>query len=295
MRSSLRVKNREGGERSCLMSRRQRSPVKPLQPLKVFATVLCAVFIVKVSLKFVSGAQDSLPGGFEGQARKKVISYSLYGSESRYMDGAIANARLVKSIYDDWSMRIYHDSSVPAGVLRSLEDLDVELINMSGTVLNGMTWRFLVASDRTVDVWCSRDIDSRLSFREKVCVDEWLGTKQSVHIIRDHPSHTQVIPGGTWCGTRNAIPEMESILKRTSVPMQYGADQNFLKRHVWPRLKANTIQHVSFGCARFKGSRPIPVKRKGLEHVGSVFIDGKPRSTDLDILQAALLRGIECT
>ena len=45
-------------------------------------------------------------------------------------------------------MWVYFDSSVPNPVLETLKDSGVRLINMSGSELNPMTWRFLIASTR---------------------------------------------------------------------------------------------------------------------------------------------------
>lgn len=271
-----------------------RRPRAALTRLVARATVAFLLMYVSNSLSHTF--QNSNPSlQLDSKNSKKVISYSLYGSDPRYIDGAVENAKLIKLVYSGWLMRVYHDASVPVTVVQRLHGLGVEMVNMSGTLLNGMTWRFLVASDPTIDFWCSRDIDSRLSLREKVCVDQWLETTRDFHIIRDHPSHTQVIPGGTWCGRKNAIPEMESVLRQNSVAHEYGADQQFLKQCVWPRVKKSALQHVSFGCKRFKDSRPIPVKRSGLEHVGAVFIDGQLRHIDQELLLVALQRGRECT
>lgn len=225
----------------------------------------------------------------------KAIAYSLYGNNSRYVEGAVENAELVSQIYPGWSMRVYHDDSVPGDVLSRLRKLGVELHDMHGSTLNKMTWRFLVASDQKLRYWCVRDVDARLSRREKVCVDAWLASGKKAHVIRDHPSHTQVIPGGLWCGTNTVMPEMASILVRRPVADRYGADQQFLKRYVWPRLRVSVLQHVSFGCKRFKASVPIPAPRIGLEHVGSVFVGGKIREVDAVLLHQAIKDGKECT
>lgn len=229
-----------------------------------------------------------------GTALARVISYSLYGDDPRYTEGAFENALLVGKIYPGWSMRVYHDSSVPVEVLSRLEQLGVELRDMRNSSLNKMTWRFLVASDPNLTHWCVRDVDARLSQREKVCVDAWLASGKKAHVIRDHPSHTQVIPGGMWCGTSAVMPELERILTLNSVANSYNADQRFLKQFVWPRLRTSVLQHVSFGCKHFSGSMPIPVSRIGLEHVGSVFVGGNIRKIDTILLQQAIRDGKEC-
>ena len=51
-----------------------------------------------------------------------LLVFSLYGSDERYTDGAVANANLFQSVYPGWGMRVYHDNTVPAAVLRQLTE-----------------------------------------------------------------------------------------------------------------------------------------------------------------------------
>jgi len=43
---------------------------------------------------------------------------------------------------------------------------------------------------------------------------------------------------------------------------EYNGDQNFLKKHVYPRIKRRSIVHDSFTCALYGGD-PFPTKRIG--------------------------------
>lgn len=56
-------------------------------------------------------------------------------------------------------------------------------------------WRFLTLSDPLVDVTIFRDLDSTLNERETAAVKEWLSSNYTMHVIRDHPSHTDLILG----------------------------------------------------------------------------------------------------
>jgi hypothetical protein len=42
----------------------------------------------------------------------KVISYSLFGSNQRYITPLIVNARTIKNYYPNWIIRVYHDDTV---------------------------------------------------------------------------------------------------------------------------------------------------------------------------------------
>lgn len=228
---------------------------------------------------------------------RRVISYSLYGDDARYIEGALANALLYKHIYAGWEMRVYHDSTVPIDVLIRLREQDVELVDMSLSKLNKMTWRFLVASDSNLERACVRDIDSRLSLREKAAVEEWLATDKAFHVMRDHPSHSKfALSGGMWCCTSRAFSQMEDLLNRISVSDEYLRDMDFLNTAVWPVAKTSVLQHDAFSCKKF-GGKPFPTARRDFEHVGSVFINGTMRVEDVVILAKAIEAGEEnlCT
>jgi hypothetical protein len=233
-----------------------------------------------------------------------VLSYSLFGANPRYFEGAIANSKLYKIIYPGWIMRVYYDNTVPTWVIKQLRDHDVELINMTGSKMNKMSWRFQAASNSVR--FCSRDIDSRLSLREKSAVDEWIQSKKYFHIMRDHPSHSIMskssffpILGGMW-GSKN-IPNINRLLMNTPTTNKqqdiYLDDMIFLTNTIWPMTQVyGVMQHDSFSCNQYRGSKPFPLQRVGFEHVGSSYMNGKDVNVrDLEKLkQGILLQPKEC-
>jgi hypothetical protein len=225
----------------------------------------------------------------KNSTRSKILSYSLYGDDTRYIQGAIENAQLYKHVYPGWGMRVYYDSSVPKTVLQTLRAHGVELLNFTGSKLSKMTWRFLPLSELNVDIFCSRDIDSRLSLRERVAVYDWLSSGRKFHIMRDHPSHSSfAMSGGMWCAKSQAVPNMKSLLEQAMLSNDYLEDMDFLNNKIWPLASKDVLQHDSFSCDKF-GAKPFPIPRVGLEHVGSVYIDGEMRQKDVELLKASVL------
>ena len=166
----------------------------------------------------------------------KYLSFSLWGDKPIYNVGAIRNSELWKEIYPDWQMVVYYDDTVPLDTIEKLESNGVETIQMSEEIF-GCFWRFLISDRPDCDYAVFRDTDSRISIREKIAVDEWIESKKSVHIMRDHPYHG--IPAGNdrlgilagmWGIKGNVIPITEMIKKFTlGKNNQYGIDQTFLK------------------------------------------------------------------
>ena len=54
-------------------------------------------------------------------------------------------------------------------------------------------------ADPTVDIMCSRDLDSYLFKRKEDAVHYWIRTNKTLHSMCDHSSHGTEILGGMWC------------------------------------------------------------------------------------------------
>ena len=151
-----------------------------------------------------------------------------------------------------------------------------------------MLWRFTILLDEKVDAFIVRDIDSHLSLREKECVDECLKSDKKFHVLRDHPSHCNYpISGGMWGGKfdKNLSDIFENNFKRYN-KNSYLLDMNLLNICFWKYMKDKVLVFDSFQFNTHDAEcRPFPSKRKGLESVGSVVINGKDRECDVEILK----------
>jgi hypothetical protein len=199
---------------------------------------------------------------------KKIISFSLWGTNPKYTIGAIRNAELAKEIYPDWICRFYTGEDVTNEIKTALLSLDSEIVEMGGADWNGMFWRFFAADSD--DIVISRDTDSRLGLREKAAVDEWLSSDKDFHIMRDHPYHAYHIMGGMW-GCRNGIlkgiRQMISYYDTGTFNNKYQVDQNFLRDVVYSVVKDKATVHDEF----FE-KKPFPTSRiDSQDFVGQVY------------------------
>src|SRR5713101_1171136 len=173
---------------------------------------------------------------------KKIVSYSLYKDRPKDVINAIINCLLLPKIYPDWIGRFYIDDTIPACIeklLRTFEHIEV-IVMPRHRGSEAMLWRFLPASEYDT-VMISRDADSWVSVREKVCVDQWLGSNKNFHIIRDHCYHSQKIMGGVW-GVRNYIlPKMKEMVEEYSKDNTY--DQGFLADKIYPNITHDLMVH----------------------------------------------------
>ena len=131
----------------------------------------------------------------------RIISYYLFGSEPSIIEGAIANTKIASQIFPEWIVRIYHDDTVPSQALETIRSDNVQLININTDepFEPKEMWNLLVASDPCLERYLIRNIDSRLTEREKSAVDQWIDSGKRFHIMRDHPFHVNhSVPNGLW-------------------------------------------------------------------------------------------------
>lgn len=141
---------------------------------------------------------------------RKVISFSVWGTDPDYLVGAVRNAELARQVYPGWETWFY----VQKGTNVSLRDIADEVILYDyepGS--DGMFQRFRPMQDSSVDVFVSRDCDSRLSDREFQAVQEWLESDKQFHAMRDNPAHAIPVLGGMWGAKRDGLISLDFMYK----------------------------------------------------------------------------------
>jgi hypothetical protein len=173
--------------------------------------------------------------GFASLAAHRVISFGLYGGDTKYTTGAIRNAELRDTYFPGWTIRFYVDDSVPQDVISKLKELGSEIVKEEGLKggIGGMFWRFLVADDDTVDRYIVRDSDSRLNARDRFAVEEWIESGKCIHSVRDHVNHRRSLNGGMWGGRKGCIPGGVRGKMGSSARGKYMEDLHFLTQKIW--------------------------------------------------------------
>ena len=204
---------------------------------------------------------------------KKIISYSLwfqnkpmdgykYQTHNMYYNGMVRNLEILnkKEIYRDWIIRCYINKTVPPKLQETLKNLGAELVDMTGSKIPGMFWRFLPFNDSSVDIFVVRDTDSRINLREYKAVNEWLKSDKLLHVMRDHPHHHYKILGGMW-GYKNNLQRidimkpMDKFLKQRNYKFKRMDDMKFLDS-LYDRLYGRSMEHDQF--FKYKFSQPFP-------------------------------------
>lgn len=217
---------------------------------------------------------------------KKVISFSIYGENEKYLIGLLKNIILAKKFYPEWVVYIYYNNTVPKKYVEEYSShLNVELYDMTNETLPGMLWRFF--PNKGVDLFISRDADSRISLREVDAVNEWVESKKILHIMRDHPHHNYPILGGMW-GIR-----LNSGIKIQDMVYDYFKDEkndlfikmkdmDFLRDRIYDHFLNDSFVHDSYFYIN-KHSKPFPNSLVDYHFVGEIFESDDNRNYQFNI------------
>lgn len=193
----------------------------------------------------------AVPMPFDTAApQRHVIAFSLFGAQPRYGETAVLNLAAARTHLPGWQCRFYVDDSVPADVRRRLAEGGAQLIDMPQHAVQGcapLMWRFLVLDDPQVDRFLLRDADSLIGAREAAAVAAWLCSPRWFHLMRDAPSHSELLLAGMWGGCSGVFRGVAAqLVAYSKTPPALGArliDQHWLRHHAWPTVRQSVLSH----------------------------------------------------
>jgi hypothetical protein len=211
---------------------------------------------------------------------KKVIAFTLFGSNPRYLRGALQNILAARALYPGWRCRFYVDDSVDEVFRQVIADEGAEVVvdyKDEADIRHRLTRRFLVSDDPKVGHFMVRDCDSVVSPREAAAVAEWIESGLPFHAMRDWYTHTDPMLAGMWGGIAGVFPAMGQAIARftDAAPLNTNWDQYFLRDQVWPAIRDHVMVHDRYFSAHRAQPFPTPTPG-GREHVGqNEFVSGK--------------------
>ena len=190
-----------------------------------------------------------------------VISFSLWGSDPVYLDGAVVNARLARTVLPGWRCRFHVPADLAPETTAALRAEGADVAVVEDPAVPPYFWRFLVLNDPGVNRFLCRDVDSRLDAVDAAVVAEWLGSGAAFHVIRDHLLHNDPILAGMWGG--HATPSIDLRAELAAYfggrpTNKYGHDQRFLAERIWPLVRGDVCVHDRFYATPGIVSRPLP-------------------------------------
>jgi len=207
--------------------------------------------------------KEPAPAFNAGVRAGNVIAYCLWGSNPRYVFPLQENLKIARHLFPAWTLRIYHDATVPQELLATFRQSGADLKPMQlpkgDPPHRRLLWRFHVWSDPGVKRFLVRDADSIFSVKERVAVDDWLASGRYFHTMRDYFTHTDLVLAGMFGGVGGILPPVDTLMKDFKPFRLEGdhIDQDFLSDRMWPTIRKSCLIHDSVftGCL---GSKPFP-------------------------------------
>lgn len=189
-----------------------------------------------------------------------AFSFCLYGpANPRYYPGMLENVYLAGKYFPTWKVYIYHGPDVTESILNHLGACtNVVLIPTGITGAKNMIHRFFAIDEPEVDLMMVRDADSRIHWKDRWAIHEFVASPCIAHTIRDNPEHTARIMGGLWGLKKSSGIHMQTeyanYVEDTSLGHRVSHDQNFLGDVIYPKVLPRLLVHHIDGM-RFVGER----------------------------------------
>lgn len=194
----------------------------------------------------------------------RVISYSLFGDPSSfefnwYLRGAYFNIRMNRILLPEFHTIIHTTPeliekyySFWQGLGQLNKKLTIQEQDNNPQRCEGMLWRMIPLFEESIELVLCRDLDSVITYREALCIYEWLSRKEAFHAINDNSSHAALM-GGLTAFKSNEFRQatkyksFAEMIKGLDLS-QHGSDQNFLNKSVLPKISNNLLLHKLSGA-----------------------------------------------
>lgn len=168
-----------------------------------------------------------------------------------YYTGLLENLELIRKHFPSFYIYVYVGNDVPDWFvieLRVRPNVILRFTHETGP--RNMIHRFFAIDEPEVDLMFVRDADSRVHWKDRWAIREFLNTPEArVHIIRDNPEHATAIMGGLWGMRKLENFSIRSLYQehKASNPKGHGMglDQDFLIDCVYPRVETLLMIHSS--------------------------------------------------
>ena len=227
----------------------------------------------------------------EKKNKKRVISFCLWGDERRYKVGLIENIKLSRKYYPEWEIYVYvhQDSLFPELQNEKNINIIIKQDDYRNNAKKCMLWRLEPILDSTVDVFISRDVDTRIQLREVAAVTEWLNDESKIlHVMRDHPQHYNKILGGMYGVRTQSFRNYDWKGLIDTYYRLFGSgenDQHFLEKYLYNMTtKHEKMIHDEIKLYEGDLCRQFPIRYESSRFVGCYVYENDENDYETEVI-----------
>lgn len=207
---------------------------------------------------------------------KKVISFCLYGSNIKYCQGLVENLKIINEKLPEFEAWIYISDDVPKKYTEQYNAYNnVKLLTINETGPLFRSYRFYPIDDENVELLFSRDADSRIEERDLWCMNEFINSNKTFHIIRDHHWHQARTEAGLFgikCKLGIEKLHKKWIKNNVEQAKKDNGDCIFLKDCLYNKVKDNALIHTNILAYNGEITNRIEIEQKNVyDFVGNVY------------------------
>lgn len=225
----------------------------------------------------------------------RVFSFCLYGNKVKYCRGMSENLKLIAEKYPDFETWIYFSEDVPDQYLQEYRQYKTQLIPMDHLGHHPMIYRYFPIDQPQVELMFVRDADSRINQRDQWCIDQFIQSDATFHIIRDHYFHKKwKITGAMWGIKRSGLtPDLLvfnlyhkylETINTSDLQSVYGEDEKFLNLYLFPKVCGHTLIHSDLIQFEHEEVTPISSPLTQTNFIGNVH-DFDPNGLESPVYQ----------
>lgn len=188
------------------------------------------------------------------------------------------NIDIISSELPDFMVYIYYGSDITADQVDHMrgKGANVVLIPTNKVGAVNMLYRMAPIDDDNVEVFFSRDADSRVNGRDIWCMKRFIESDRTAHCIRDNFWHKSKLMGGTIGFKVNALANLDDIRRELErykglQDASYGFDESFLSDRVYPLVKSQLLLHTSITAFEGEEYRLVDYENDDTNFVGNVI------------------------
>lgn len=203
----------------------------------------------------------------------KVFSFCIFGNQQKYLDGLIKNIEIINKEFPDFYIWIYSGTSITAEYIKKLETFhNIKYIQTKYDDMKLAYIRLLPIEDQNVEIFFSRDTDSRITERDIWCINEFIKSDKKYHTIRDHYYHKSNIMVGLFGAKQNNITISDKFIELDNSNGVYNIDVDFMNKYLWDTIKDNLLIHTNIVAFKDEHTFQITVPMKNNnDFVGNVY------------------------
>lgn len=208
---------------------------------------------------------------FLPERQHSCFSFCLYGTNDKYLQGFINNIILAKQYFPTFSIILWMRSDSTPHILPKIQNLIddrlliFEIIDESQICM--MRYRIFSINHWYPVAIYSRDADSRLGERDRICIEIFQKSGKSFHIIRDHYWHKSRVMGGTCgvCRKNGILPSFNKLFNdwaKKNTVHNYATDEKFLEEVVYSYFKEHNELFIQSNIIAYNDEVVYPICHK---------------------------------